>query len=446
MSRMKPRGWRLGGRDAPAWLQAPCADDVKKTTHADFTLLRDAMRLDRLAKDHPFRRLWDTDGDQRALSEARFEMHHLAHDLRTVEGVRGADELVRTLINDPEGYADFRYELRMAGAVGRSPGQKLLSLGGTRKGPDIEVQTRSNHKVGIACYRARSTTPALLDVGRVARELAQRLGDIVASAPYGDDVRVLMALNFERFPIQPEVADRAVDAFREVWLRPTGQHQASREGVAVRRETVRKSTIPTTWEVRLVFRMPVPARERYRLKTHVEQKLAKEQDHWASAYDGVPVFFMEESDFCLGISEEELALHLQPEASHSFQGILATLQFFADGTVRGRHRMEQMDWHARPPGTGLDIGIETFGQNLNSYAEKGKHFLLQFNPSHAEEEWLLVRGTPPEGVAGLPVRPLTMQRHLRRVPLRPDGSAPSAAELEPVVSDFMQRVNEGRAK
>jgi hypothetical protein len=196
------KGWRLGGENAPPWLLAPATSEVKRNTRDDLALLQRTFDFDDLPVEHPLRVLWNTDADVVSLAEARFEFHHLASDLRTISGVRGAARLIDALITDVAGYANYRYELRVAGSVGRSPTQRLVSLGGKDEGPDIEVVTRSGHTSGIACYRASSVTPALLESGSVSRRLTMQLGEVIARAPlFGH--RIVMALEFTQLRCWP---------------------------------------------------------------------------------------------------------------------------------------------------------------------------------------------------------------------------------------------------
>lgn len=126
----KKKGWQLGGPNAPSWLRAPASPDVKRNTRDDLALLQRTFDIDALAPEHPVRVLWNTEGDAESLAEARFEFHHLASDLRTIAGVPGAARLIHALITDIAGYANYRYELRTAGSVGRCRSQRLISLGG----------------------------------------------------------------------------------------------------------------------------------------------------------------------------------------------------------------------------------------------------------------------------------------------------------------------------
>lgn len=434
MKKTRGYGWRLGGKDAPKWLLAPCIRTVKERTREDLELLKETFRIERLAAEHPLHELWHRSGDAVALAEARYDLHHLADDVRLVRDVPGGRQLLQTLVNDAEGFEDFRYELRIAGAVARSPGQTLVAVGGTAQGPDVQVKTLSGHLCGIACYRGRTWTPLLLsEAPATFASIANRCGAVCAKRMVALGHRVNMGIEFDRFPVSAEVAERAVAVFSEVWNRPDGEPRANRDGVSVMRETIDVTPVDSAWEVSLVFRLPVPGRERYRLSSTVRTKLDKEERQWAGAYAGVAVLCAEESDFCLGFDKEGFETMLLDEAQHSMQGILATWQFFADGIVRGsRIRVEQCDWHPRKNSVGLNLGIGTFGENMQSYGDG--FMVMTMNPKNAEERWKVLPGAITGEATTTCVRPITIERRMARGRLPAAGwKSITEADLLPVV-------------
>lgn len=440
VSKRRQKGWQPGGPNAPQWLKAPATPEVKRATRDDLVLLQRTFDIDGLPVEHPVRILWNTEGNLESLAEARFEFHHLASDLRTIASVPGAARLIDAMITDLAGYANYRYELRTAGSVGRCAQQRLLSLAGKEQGPDIEVVTRSGHTCAIACYRASTTTPALLDSGAVARQLMMRLGEVIARAPlFGH--QIAMTLEFDRFPIAEGVATSTVEAFQEVWMRREGSPTAAREGVRVSRTSHLRLPYDGMWDVRVHLKMPVPGREKYRIANNIRAKLAQEEIQWASNYAGVSILCVEESDFCLGLEKDDIDPHLRPDAPHSFQGIIATQQSFANANTRGaRHRLEQIDISSRRPGVGLDLGFETFGENFESFGDG--YAVLSFAPKHAEEVWQLLSGAPPLGFAGQCIKPLSLRRDFHRLPV-PIGQDISAEQLKPILAkiipDFADR-------
>lgn len=257
-----------------------------------------------------------------------------------------------------------------------------------------------------------------------------QLGEVVARAPlFGHQLS--MELEFERFPIAETVAASTVQAFEEVWTRPEGTPSATREGVKVSRAAHRRLPFDGMWDVRLHFRMPVPGREKHRIANNIRAKLKHEQSHWASTYSGVPILCVEESDFCLGLEKDEIDPHLQPDAPHSFQAIVATQQFFGNGSGGGRHRLEQIDFSPRLPGVGLDLGFETYGENFESFGDG--HGVIGFRPKYAEEVWQLLTGTPPLGYAGRCLKPLSLKRDFHRLPV-PLGQDITAEQLKPILA------------
>jgi hypothetical protein len=437
--RRRTKGWQLGGPNAPRWLQAPATPTTKKNTRSDLEILKRILAPDELPMGHPLAVLWRTEGNDRARAEARFEFHHLASDLRTIEHVRGARDLVEAMKADMASYESYRYELRTAGSVGRSPGQTLLALGGKKQGPDIEVRTRSGHLAGIACYRASSSTSSMNQ--HDASQLVEMLGQAIAASPlFGH--RFVMTLEFERFPISEESAKTAAQLFGELWNDHAGSAERKRtgpHGVKVSRNSYSRLPFDGLWETTVLLLMPVPAKEKHRHTLNIRDKLDAEQKQWAATYAGVPVLCVEESKFCLGLDRDELEPYLQADAPHAFQGIAATQQFFGEGKHGARHRLEQVDFFPRVPGCNLNLGFETFGDNMESFGDG--HGVMSFLPKHAEEEWRLVSGAPPLGVAGTRVKPLTINRHFHRLPV-PLGEKVTPEQLKPILAKMIPGFDE----
>lgn len=421
--RGKQSGWRLGGRNAPAWLQAPCEPAIKKGVRADFKLLQEIFSFDQLTDSHPLRQLWERQGDATSLSEARFEFHHLAHDLRTIQGVAGWQGLVKALRTDAEHYADYRYELRIAGAVGSAPGQQLLRLGGKGQGADIEVTTKSGHRCGIACYRAESITPCMQQSSWTHEALIKELGAIIVASP----ANAMIAIEFPRFPIAEADGRSSVGAFKQLWANPAVA-ELSVEGVTARLLASQPSQNNGNWESRILLRLPIPATEKRRLADRIRRKLEREHSQWAGDYQGVPVLAVEESDYSLGVEKDSLAPLLATDASHSFAMIVCSTAFFRNNGKYGRFRMEGISWHPREgAGSGMNLGVETYGENLARYGDG--HAVLQFNPEHAEEEWLFRPNHVTGNIDGLRLRLLSLQKVIHRVPVS-NGKVPTVEEIE----------------
>jgi hypothetical protein len=122
---------------------------VEKNYSRDLVTLLEVIDFRRVPMAHPLRALWSS-----PFSESRFELHHLADDLRVARRTEGFPRLRKQLIESADTYEDFRFELRTAGALGRPSGQRLIRLGGDRAGPDIEVTTPSGHNSRGSPWRA----------------------------------------------------------------------------------------------------------------------------------------------------------------------------------------------------------------------------------------------------------------------------------------------------
>ncbi len=260
-----------------------------------------------------------------------------------------------------------------------------------------------------------------------------RLGEVIARTPlWGKSIA--MAIEFERFPISDAVAASTVKTFEEVWVRHRGPPEAIGDGIKVRRETSSRLPLDGMWDVRVHFRLPVPSREKYRISSKIRDKLVHENTQWAGRYAGIPILCIEESDFCVGLHKDEIDLHLRPDAAHAFQGIVATQQFFANGIRGARHRLEQIHFTPRLPGVGIDLGIETYGENFESFGDG--HGVISFAPNHAHEVWQLFSGIPPLGFAGHCVQPLTLRRDFHRLPV-PLGQDITVEQLEPILKKII---------
>jgi hypothetical protein len=91
--------------------------------------------------------------------------------LRVAKDVPGGLALIKKLVDDIANFSAFRYELRFAGIVARSPRQQLLRLAAGGQGPDVEFRSTSGHRVGVPCYRA-SLSAALAGQQKVTIKLS----------------------------------------------------------------------------------------------------------------------------------------------------------------------------------------------------------------------------------------------------------------------------------
>ncbi|MBK8213243.1 MAG: hypothetical protein IPK71_05775 [Myxococcales bacterium] len=377
----------------------------------DEKTLRAAFPFADVPAGHPLRALWSEPTER-----ARDALHHLADDVRMVENVPGAKSLFKSMRTDPEGFDDFRYELRVGAAIARSAGQKLLRMGGPSSGPDIEFEALSGHTCGVACYRARSRT-------RAVEELHSHLGSIARSffrrfVFYDVPENLLLEMIFPRATLTKREAADAFNVLYDFWLR-WDVAQVEQNGIKVTRQMLPHLPPVAGQRRRARLRLIVPLRkaERERVLRQLDQKIAKEIRSWASGYKGVPLFAVEESDAIHnGCLREDLDA-IMADANQTFAGFLLTYY-----PSRG---IESGDWVPRRSSSlGLHIGIETFGPNLSSWSEG--HTLMSVTPDHAKEEWEFVRtGT---GSYSILVHSLSLGSHYARLPLPCDLTLPPTAD------------------
>jgi hypothetical protein len=408
----------------PAWTGAP--PSAPADVDADVALLREAFPLAELPRDHPVRTLWG-----RATERARFALHHLADDLRVVEAVPGAQSLLKLLRSDRDGFEDFRYELRVAAAVGRSPDQELLRLGGPAAGPDVEFISRSGHRCGIACYRARSATPAVDIIRKALTAVARSFNRRFTFYPVAGDM--LIEVVFPIVPLRKTDEATACNLLYDFWLR----HDVGvleRDGLKVQRLVL--ADLPRfpgeRRRARVRFLLPMGKAERTRVLGHVGSKLPKEVASWAGSYTGVPVFAIEQSDSIhSGRLRGDVDVIMLDE-SHAFGGILMTYYPSAQG-------IESVDWVPRKGASlGLDIEIKTFGANTKVWSD-GRP-VVSITPEHAREEWEFVqsaRGTSSAIVTSLSAG----SHHVRLPPLRDPSRRPSEdPDFEHNLRDAFERI------
>lgn len=169
---------------------------------------------------------------------------------------------------------------------------------------------------------------------------------------------------------------------------------------------------------------PVPAREAYRLDRHFREKLLKE-NAWALSYPGIAIFAVEQPT--LGHDLEPTTLSEGLKAPTTGIGmVLTTRSYFPANDGALRHRMEDIHPYVHPdvPAKGVNIGLETFGDNVHAWAEGDGVFV--YNLEHAWEEWNLTLG---DGVVADRRLPLSLMQQLARLPLS-KGEVPADAEFE----------------
>jgi len=366
------------------------------------------MRPANLAGGHPFSSLW-----QNASARSARALHHLADDLRVIESVPGALGLIAAMRGDAQGYDAYRYEARMAAAVGRPKGQKLIRLAGKNAGPDIEFTSRSGHRCGMACYRACSATPTIKNLQVASDEVMRRAFSAFMFSSIDDTFTVEVIFGDTR-NARTQV-NEAVDLLTELVTNPTTSPELESGGVRGRRvERARHLLHPGDYRrVRVRFMFPVRAHELERVKTKFVQKVSSESDSWARGYDGVPLLTVEESDGLQGAGVPDLQVVLD-EGQDVFCGALLT--WLPHSTP------ESVKWVPRTMNAGgLHVEVQTFQENMTTWS--GDLPVVTMAMDHAHEDWDFVHART--GYRTEVVESLHSGTHVMRLKRRPSKDNPS---------------------
>ena len=353
----------------------------------------------------------------RATRDTMRMLGHLADDIETIEHASGADALFSAIRKNCDRYDDFRYELRIAGAVQRSLGQEVLSLAGLTVGPDIVFRSRSGHKVGMACYRANSSTELVVRRRHLARRLIDTAFAAFRSSPLRQSFTIVLSLEDREVD---EGTERAASKMLERML-----VDPSVEGGVLIEENVKANRIGTdlrlkneTRCVRVRILFNTRPFETARVARHMRDKAQKEAERWADAFDGAPILVVEASD---GAQEGALvpALReiLEADACPFWGGIITWLPRTGIETVESfmvPHRSK-----------GLDVGICTYGPNTSTWSEGMA--MLRFTPDHSWEDWDLVENRLGQG--SYLVQSLNIGSHSVRIPSPTSFGAAKADSL-----------------
>ncbi len=336
----------------------------------------------------------------------RFRLHHLADDLRVIRDIPGAAGLIRQLRRNPVGFADFRLELHLAGALGRADRQELLGLGGDRPGPDVEARVRSDHKCGFACFRAASSVPRV-------EALKQQLADLVRGVRTTVFARAttsqMVVINFPEFPLRKGELDIARRALR-VFLTRTEMGELQFEGLHMfRKEPPPARAADETARVRLRLHVPVPSWEKERVSRTLADKLLRESASWASGYEGTAILVVEESVFGQNLHKEVETLIAD---APSFAGALVLYPAVTPDDLGIPHGLEHIEASFSPGTAGLDIGLETFADNVKSWSQG--YAMAAYVPASIREDWDVVRHT--SGNTACRTQPASLNRLYARVP------------------------------
>ena len=395
------------GEPTPRWMKAPGLAELNPED--DLPVLREAFGVSRLPADHPVRLWWSSEVE-------RFTLHHLADDIRTVGEVPGAKSLLKLMRRDKDGFEDFRYELRMAAAVARCEGQRLIQLAGSKPGPDIEFTAKSGQRCGVACYRGRSTTGGILASRTALETISETFLRCFIFKKL--DADLLIEVIFPEVPLRaPDVA-LASELLREFWLR-LDVGAMERDAIHVQRLAL--PPLPKRsgqlQRCRIRFLLPMRAAERKRILGHLRAKVPAEVERWAASYGGVPLLAIEESE---GIHNGSIRGDIAEDmknSRHTFAGVLLT--YYPENGI------ESIDWIPRDgDALGLHVGIETFGMNFKVWA--GERPAVSFTPDNATEEWEFVR--TPHGSYRELIKSLSLDsRHALLPPLKDPTRRPTEA-------------------
>lgn len=412
-SKQKTNGPAPPARWKTAQIEAPL--DAER----DGEVIERHLPLAGLKEQHPVRRLWST-----AEPKARITLHHLADDLRLTETSEGFAGLVRRLRTDIDAFDDMRYELRVAAILARG-GQKILKLGGSNAGPDVEFTSSSGHNCGIACYRARSATDTVTLLRKGAREIASAFFRHFHFHPISSDW--LLDVVLPEVPLRTIDVAATTDLLHSAW-KAARPGSLQRDGITVTRTPLAVvSRLPAQRRrAHVRFFFPVRSPEKKRVLAHAWEKIEKERA-WAASYAGVPILAIEESDSLLGGALKEEFSELAKEGGNPFAGILLT----------SAQTVEDAEWLGGPhaPDT-LHLHLTTFGPSIRTWAH-GYH-LVAWAPEHAKEEWSFFETD--QGSGSELVRSLHYGVHCVRI-ASPKPGVEAANDPE-----FQRRVNEALAR
>jgi hypothetical protein len=399
-------GTVLTGSAEPArsFLDARCDAEVEAETVRHIQVLERHINFLRVPRAHPLRHLWSTPS-----SKARFELHHLADDISFLEHAPGFKGLLKRLLEDAEAYEDYRYELRLAASVARNRDQEILSLAGNAAGPDLVFRSRSGHRCGVACYRARTAIPALDKVSNECRQMVLSLGRGILNLPIGISCGVEVI--FPEFPARPAHQGAAVELLRDICRIHSSSEFTNSSGVRARRVILLSSPwkIGTARRLRVRFLFPVPSAEKVRIDRQIADKLVKE-DRWASSFEGVAIMAIEQSAFTRGLGKTDLEA-VASNSGNAFTGAIAT-QLTHPTTNGIAHGFETVEHFIQC--SGLNLRVETYGQNFRAWADD--YAVVTFKPDHAEEFWDLWQDAV--GIHLVQSNPLSMDQYSRRLSIK----------------------------
>jgi hypothetical protein len=404
------------------WLQEGAPEGIDAA--ADVDTIVSAISPNRLNAEHPLYRIWNEPSDR-----ARDELHQLADDIRSVVDVPGAAGLLRAMRSDRDGYRDFRYELRIAANVARSPGQTVTHLGGQGTGPDIEFKSRSGHACGVACYSARSDPPYIGEIRDTARALTTEA--LKLFIPAGLLEVFGLVVDFDHPPVDAEQVRDTIWILHPLLTNHFVPPKATRGQVTINRVPA-PGTLRLPRERRLTrirYRFSLRELEHRRILRHVQQKIATEANRWAGKYQGVPIFAMEESDGA------------QAQFKTEAPGLLKGSPFVCTMVTSYTYGfLERIDWSFADHDRGfIDIGQQTFRESLNAW--RGEDVTIELPLKYSTEDWDLFER--PEGCGSFLVKSLTYGVMYHRIGHLPPGPNPGDdPAFRALIEAAYQRMND----
>jgi hypothetical protein len=218
-----------------------------------------------------------------------------------------------------------------------------------------------------------------------------------------------VVVNFPEFPLRANEVD-TVRAGLRTFLTRTDVGQLSVDGLQLfRKEPPPTLTQDERLRVRLRLHVPVPSWEKERVTRTLEEKLARERSSWAGGYTGLPILAVEESVF-----GQDLAPHLETilASESAFSGAIAMFPVVTPDELGVPHGLENVAFKFRDGTAALDVGLETFGDNVQSWS--AGYALAMHVPSSVREEWDIVRRE--SGNVVHLRRPASLNRSYSRVP------------------------------
>jgi hypothetical protein len=363
----------------PEWLRVPGHPDLAGIAEQDADLIRSLFRVATLPTGHPVRSVWES-----PTLLARASQQHLADDLRECRAVPGFAGLLDRLRSDVNSFEAIRFELRVAASLARAPGQQVLSLGGSGKGPDVVAKTRTGGVIRLACYRASSATPDLHQArGLFERVAADVLNRFLRPSPQDGSS---LAIALPAFPLRGGEERVVHDLVRTIWNDAT-RPSVEAEGVKVeRREVPPARPLPLARRaMRLRFTVPLGKWEDARIERQLVDKLEYEEASWAQEAPVGRVFAVERSAFADPSKVRRLLDDASKQEGRAFDLYQISLQGYGPQLDGVPHSFEEVEHIGMPQWpAGLDLELRTFGDSVATWSNNDDVFTVRWDEEPEE--------------------------------------------------------------